>query len=116
MEGVFSGPPYEMGLDLLITNRAGPRHDQESGGESAGATEDWRAAPAHSDSGKTISKFIDPKDASTGVAKESFHNLQRFLAGRFFCLPPNREGRSVKISLRIAGKSIVDFVAFNLHD
>ena len=49
MEGVFSGPPYEMGLDLLITNRAEPRHDQESGGENADATEDWRAAPAHSD-------------------------------------------------------------------
>ncbi len=30
MEGVFSGPPYEMGLDLLITNRAEPCHDQES--------------------------------------------------------------------------------------
>ena len=29
MEGVFSGPPYETGLDLLITNRAEPRHDQE---------------------------------------------------------------------------------------
>jgi hypothetical protein len=29
MEGVFNGPPYEMGLDLLITNRAEPRHDQE---------------------------------------------------------------------------------------
>lgn len=73
MEGVFGGSPYEMGLDLLlITNRAEPRHDQESGGESAGATEDWRAAPTHSDSGKTTSKFIDPKDALTGAAKKAY--------------------------------------------